>query len=1144
MAEAITNTLWYYMGYSTPPSNRNNSNNHANHNNRRSFGDFSSYGSDFNFDEQFADPNKNNDENINNMNSSDQYGNNSNVNSLGNSPFPLLPHTQYLFDDKFPFQKRPKFFQKQAADRSDRGVSSYYTFHLNSILNNPLLPISLTQANSSYIESGLNLLWNGPSDEEELENAVLDIPVIYNLADAAIGIHNVRKYMQKISPATSIFLLNHANSKQDYIDPPYFSEQATGSNKIHSQHAQEQLTECYNTVPSKYFDENYDLLRELIDETGRNSKYYTADASNPQDVNNLLTGTLQIDLNNYFDCVEQCLFTQLTHRSHLFFRSLKQIQSIHAEIATSVELIQRIREEMALLKARLTDSGLKIMQKQRNLNNSNNVTQKLELITTVINSQATVKLLISTADFSSALELISSTISVVNSELVDIRATQFIPTKLLEMNRLINKLIQEEFLNLSLPPFNSNSNNNNNSSSNVNSNVSVVDAESLDRLLILLEIMFMNFPALEKSNWLEVVESYKKLLITRIKADLMQTVQRLLKITDKTNAEAGLSTEGATVSDLDDENIESPVAVTTSTASFTVTTNNTNPSSTTHPASPTVNFPGANAVLSRSPSIEAELRVKNSPLHRSSSPSQRPTTDPAALSTLKLPPTAPPVAKPATLGVSAAQPSTETNSTISYRLQLLNPSEFNDFLAKLFDELVSLVQRGNQVSQLFKQLSAPPAAAEGFNDVLAYSIEFIHAKLAKIINARSNLHSKYTISELKSLFLALLSICEASDSLAQKQLFGLRGLLLVQSRLNLNAFHKREMQKIATALQNEPWTRLNSIPIAYQQLIDNKFAQKLNVGQNLTSTIDRKYIFVANSAPSAANEGDSSSSSASSYSKFCVTASLLELLVSLSNYIEYLNEFPSVSTEIISRLIELIQLFNSRVCQLILGAGAMHFIGLKSITATHLSLAHQTIGLIASQIPQLKQLFQQALPQSKQSFLSAFDRIGFDCLSHQKEIRLKLIAIMRELIVSMIHKLSQDKVIVNPPSSSENIAELDLVSPNIRVLMKQTSSLHRALTDLLAPDDRNNIFIEIVNLFISAMSEQFELLIANNPNNPILKYYTSANLHHVAARLRALNGVHTDKFSKQLGKYLINSTIGLNNNNAAENVEAGDDLVA
>jgi len=77
------------------------------------------------------------------------------------------------------------------------------------------------------------------------------------------------------------------------------------------------------------------------------------------------------------------------------------------------------------------------------------------------------------------------------------------------------------------------------------------------------------------------------------------------------------------------------------------------------------------------------------------------------------------------------------------------------------------------------------------------------------------------------------------------------------------------------------------------------------------------------------SEGGSASSGA--FLKFPVVHSLLVLLRIIGQYIECSSQLQAVGSDILNRLVELLQVFNSRSCQLVLGAGAMHLSGLKSV---------------------------------------------------------------------------------------------------------------------------------------------------------------------------------------------------------------------
>lgn len=46
----------------------------------------------------------------------------------------------------------------------------------------------------------------------------------------------------------------------------------------------------------------------------------------------------------------------------------------------------------------------------------------------------------------------------------------------------------------------------------------------------------------------------------------------------------------------------------------------------------------------------------------------------------------------------------------------------------------------------------------------------------------------------------------------------------------------------------------------------------------------------------------------------------------LSEYIDMNNFFPALSSEVVHRVVELLKFFNTRTCQLVLGAGAMQVV--------------------------------------------------------------------------------------------------------------------------------------------------------------------------------------------------------------------------
>lgn len=77
-----------------------------------------------------------------------------------------------------------------------------------------------------------------------------------------------------------------------------------------------------------------------------------------------------------------------------------------------------------------------------------------------------------------------------------------------------------------------------------------------------------------------------------------------------------------------------------------------------------------------------------------------------------------------------------------------------------------------------------------------------------------------------------------------------------------------------------------------------------------------------------------------------------------SLYFSTSNELATLSGTLGRHLAELLRHFNSRCCQLVLGAGAMQVAGLKTITSTILVLASRSLQLLLWFMPFVKTHFQ------------------------------------------------------------------------------------------------------------------------------------------------------------------------------------------
>ena len=189
--------------------------------------------------------------------------------------------------------------------------------------------------------------------------------------------------------------------------------------------------------------------------------------------------------------------------------------------------------------------------------------------------------------------------------------------------------------------------------------------------------------------------------------------------------------------------------------------------------------------------------------------------------------------------------------------------------------------------------------------------------------------------------------------------------------------------------------------------------------------------------------------------KFHPVNSAVLLLQMLTDYVRLARQIPSLSTEVTHRTIDLVKQYNTAVCQLILGAGAMQVSKLKSITAKHLCLAQQSVSLFASLLPTLQEAM-CALIEGPKHFLlrQEFERMLRDLKLHKTEIHDKLVSIMRDRVDFHLHRLAS---IVESLRDEGNAKQADGASDFAMSLTKEMGTLRRVICELLSEDDTRDV---------------------------------------------------------------------------------------
>eukprot|EP00271_Cylindrocystis_brebissonii_P015081 TRINITY_DN3704_c0_g1_i1.p1 TRINITY_DN3704_c0_g1~~TRINITY_DN3704_c0_g1_i1.p1 ORF type:complete len:1545 (+),score=298.01 TRINITY_DN3704_c0_g1_i1:716-5350(+) len=195
----------------------------------------------------------------------------------------------------------------------------------------------------------------------------------------------------------------------------------------------------------------------------------------------------------------------------------------------------------------------------------------------------------------------------------------------------------------------------------------------------------------------------------------------------------------------------------------------------------------------------------------------------------------------------------------------------------------------------------------------------------------------------------------------------------------------------------------------------------------------------------------------------------LLMLKMLAEYIEIANALPALASEVVHRVAEILKTFNSRTCQLVLGAGAMQVSGLKSITAKHLAVSSQCISFFYALIGDIRRLLSVHIPDARKALvLTEIDRVGQDLRIHRDEVHSKLVAIMRERMLYHLKALSTMGEFWSKPDDNDKLA-----SQFARALTKEVGVLQRILSPLLPDAALRSIFTRVVAAFHLQLADAF-----------------------------------------------------------------------
>lgn len=227
---------------------------------------------------------------------------------------------------------------------------------------------------------------------------------------------------------------------------------------------------------------------------------------------------LQEKLSHYLDIVEVQIARQVSEKSSAFFHAMTSQDTIMEKMNEAAHNVKVLRASIRHIDENMVKESLRVVQLQRKRENYRGVLEKLRLMATVHQTQPMIQLLLGTQDYVAALDLIGTAQEICAQELVGIHCFRNLPSQLLEMERLIDKMLKTDFEKYA--------------TADLNRPWTDGEGQQQQRVQDEEKLVSIISGLLRKKNF-AFVDAYKEEAVTTIKAMIKQLVRKLRELAKK-----------------------------------------------------------------------------------------------------------------------------------------------------------------------------------------------------------------------------------------------------------------------------------------------------------------------------------------------------------------------------------------------------------------------------------------------------------------------------------------------------------------------------------------------------------------------------------------------------------------------------------
>uniref|UniRef100_H2ZNG3 Vacuolar protein sorting-associated protein 54 C-terminal domain-containing protein n=1 Tax=Ciona savignyi TaxID=51511 RepID=H2ZNG3_CIOSA len=825
----------------------------------------------------------------------------------------------------------------------------------------------------------------------------------------------VRAHFQDYLDNTGDQYLRHESKSLDHLEG---SKEDDDLRLLSNRDAILKTRAALDALPKIYLRKDFSMMDpKLFSSVMSNSNEATRSQTNQRKAISS-SKLLQEKLSHYLDMVEVAIVRQISVQSEAFFQAIANIQHDSQEyLNATLKSTQMLLSMLKDIRSNIVNSSLQVVRLQMQHTNAVALLQKLQMMVTVHQTQPTIQLLLSTDEYAGALDLIRTTHDVLHQELAGIRCFRHLSSQLTEMERVIGQMMQQEmqecFSNEIQRP--------------ISEGISCVQPHRVTAVTL----------GLLRQGQFDFLDSFR--------LEIESAVKRIIK-------------ELVCEAVFDVPEVDSTLASKMRVLNF-------------HAWLVMLNriFDNLIVLLRRIKTIleiisgVARDSVARGDFYRSTSKQ-----DKLLSKTYKRANSA-----ATTMYEGAGNPFADSlvafdDATNPFLYSEENHDDGNPFIG---DEMENLASYEDELINSAADVCSSPTG----ENVIISNIDniLINVKSFSVSTNLLILCCGHIIVMHTCLDVWKLLIAKGKDSSLDKLSSGdflelaktikrftsevdsicyfvgldkaglngsLRGALQAQSARFIARFHEERRNKLSLILDNEVWKQAE-VPSELSSLLQNLVDGKLVTSDASSNTKTSDYLYL---------DGV----------KYAVVGTVLILLKMVSEYCKCCDDLPMSTADLVHRLRDLLTLFNSRTCQLVLGAGALQLVGLKTITTKNLSLASQCLQLVLHCIPSIRTHFESHLMKINQvnddsshkqnAVLRHFDHITKDYQDHIMEIENKLLAIVEGVITRHVHRWE-----VKAP----------VPSISIRNICKQISKFHETVRVLLPQEQTMGIVMRLNDQF-------------------------------------------------------------------------------